>query len=145
MRRYSMPDRDAAAKLIPKSHNDRKTFWTICGYLAMTIVFVAVALFFQHRRQREMEETWQSTTATIEDVRPVVASQVESQVGSAMLYQVEILARYSADGAEQRQWIKVGGLPKPRPDDFQISRWKGKQCVVRWKASQPNQVVAQLN
>jgi hypothetical protein len=87
-----MPDRDAAAKLIPKSCNDRKTLRTICGYLALTIVFVAAALFFQHRRQQEMEETWQSATATIEDVRPAVVSQANNQFGGAMLYQVEVLA-----------------------------------------------------
>lgn len=140
-----MPDREAAAKLIPKSRNDRNRLWTVCGYLGLTILFVATALFFQYRRQQAMEETWQSAAATIEDVRPVIASQVESQVGSAMLYQVEILVRYSADGAEQRRWIKVENLPRRRPEGSQISRWKGKQCVVRWKASEPSRVVAQLN
>src|SRR5689334_18231150 len=106
MRRYSMPDRDAAAKLIPKSRNDRKTLWTIFGYLALTVVFVSATLFFQHRRQ-QMEKTWQSATATIEDVRPAVVSQVNSQFGGAMFYQVEVLAHYNANGFEQIRWIRI--------------------------------------
>jgi hypothetical protein len=140
-----MPDRDAAAKLIPKSRNDRKTLWTICGYLALTIVFVAAALFFQHRRQQEMEETWPSATAMIEDVRPAVVSQANNQFGGAMLYQVEVLAHYNANGFEQRRWIRIERRPGPSPDENQIARWKGKQFVVRWKASQPDQVVPELN
>jgi hypothetical protein len=140
-----MPDRDAAAKLIPKSRSDRQRLWTIYGYLALTSVFVAAALFFQHRRQQAMEETWQSATATIEDVRPVVVSQVNSQFGGAMLYQVEVLAHYNANGFEQRRWIRIERRPGPSPEENQITRWKGKQFVVRWKASQPDQVVPELN
>jgi hypothetical protein len=140
-----MPDRDGAVKLIPRSRKDRKTLWTIFGYLALTIVFVTAALFFQHRRQQEMSETWQSAVATIEDVRPVVVSQVNNQFGGAMLYQVEVLAHYNANGLEQRRWIRIERRPGPSPDENQIARWKGKQFVVRWKASQPDQVVPELN
>jgi len=109
------------------------------------VVFVVAVLFFQHRRQEEMENSWQSATATIEDVRPVVVSQVNSKFGGAMLYQVEILAHYNANGFEQKRWIKIENLPRPNPDASQIARWKGKEFVVRWKASQPDQVVPELN
>jgi hypothetical protein len=145
MRHYSMPDREAAAKIFPKSRNDRKSLWTIGGLFALIVVFVVTILFFQHRRQEEMESSWKSATATIEDVRPVVVSQVNSQYGSAMLYQIEILAHYKANGTDQRRWIRVEGIPRSSPDKSQIARWKGKQLVVRWKASQPDQVVPQLN
>jgi hypothetical protein len=145
MRHYSMPAREAAAKIFPKSRNDRKALWTIGGLFALIIVFVVIILFFQHRRQEEMDNSWKSATATIEDVRPVVVSQVNSQHGSAMLYQIEILAHYNANGSDQRRWIRVEGMPRPSPDKSQIARWKGKQLVVRWKISQPDQVVPQLN
>jgi hypothetical protein len=140
-----MPDREAAEKIFPKSLNDRKKLWAIFGYLALTIVFVVAILFFQHRHQQEMQDTWQSATATIEDVRPVVVSQVNSQFGGAMLYQVEVLAHYNANGFEQRRWIRIESKPGPSPVKNQIVRWKGKQFVVRWKASQPDQVVPELN
>ena len=140
-----MPDKEAAAKILPKSVKDRKTLWGIGGFLALLVVFVVTVLFFQNKRRQEMENTWQSATATIEDVRPVVASQIDSKYGSAMLYQIEILAHYDAAGVEQHRWIKIDRLPRPSPDKSQITRWKGQQCVVRWKASQPNQVIAELN
>jgi hypothetical protein len=140
-----MPDREAAAKIVPKSAKDRRKLWSIGGYLGLMVVFVVAVLFFQHRRQREIENTWQSATATIEDVRPVVVSQVNSQFVGAMLYQVEILAHYNANGFEQRRWIRIENRPGLSPDKSQIARWKGKQFVVRWKASQPDQVVPELN
>jgi hypothetical protein len=142
MRRYSMPDKEAAAKIHPKSRKDRKTLWALGGCLALMIVFVVTVLFFQHRRQREMEDSWVSATATIEDVRPVVVSQG----GRAMLYQAEVLADYSANGLEQKRWIRIERLPALLTDvEFQAFRWKGKQCVVRWKVSQPNHVIAEVN
>jgi hypothetical protein len=145
MRRYSIPDREAAAKILPKSRKDSMTLWKIGAFLASLAVFVMTVLFFQHRRQEEMENSWQSATATIEDVRPVVVSQVNSQFGGAMLYQVEVLAHYNANRLEQRRWIRIESKPGPSPDETQIARWKGKQFVVRWKASQPDQVIPQLN
>jgi hypothetical protein len=140
-----MPDRKAAAKILPKSGKDRRTLWSISGFLGLIVVFVVAVLFFQHRRQQEIEGTSQSAIATIEDVRPVVVSQVNSQFGGAMLYQVEVLAHYNANGSEQRRWIRIERKPGPSPDESQTSRWKGKQFVVRWKASQPDQVVPELN
>jgi hypothetical protein len=145
MRNDSMPDRAAVAKIPPKSRKDRRTLWALGAYLAVMVVFVVTVLFFQQRRRLERENIWQSATATIEDVRPVVVSQVNSQVGSAMLYQVEVLADYNANGSQQRRWIRIERMPGPTPDESQIARWKGKQFVVRWKDSQPNDVVAELN
>ena|ERR1700733_14192538 len=145
MRRYIMPDKEAAIKVLPKNRSDRKTLWIMGGYLALTVIFVVTVLFFQHRRQQEIEDTWQSATGTIEDVRPVAVSQVNSQFGGAMLYQVEVLAHYNANGLEQRRWIRIEQMPRLRPSESQIARWKGKQFVVRWKASQPDRVVPELN
>jgi hypothetical protein len=145
MRRYSIPGKEAAAKIFPKSGKDRRTLWSIGGVLVLVVVFVVAVLFFQHRRQLEMQNSWQSATATIDDVRPVVVSQANSKFGGAMLYQVEILARYKANGVEEKRWIRIEDMPRPDPDKSQIARWKGKQFVVRWKASQPEQVVPGLN
>jgi hypothetical protein len=145
MRRYSIPEKEAAAKILPKSRKDRRTLWSIGGLLVLMAVFAVLVLFFQHRRQEEMENSWQSATATIEDVRPVVVSQVNSQFGGAMLYQMEILAHYNANGLEQRRWIRIEHMPGASPDKSQIARWKGQQFVVRWKASQPDRVVPELN
>lgn len=145
MRSYSMPDKEGAAKILPKSVKDRKMLWGIGGFLALMVIFVVTALFFQNKRRQEMENTWQSATATIEDVRPVVVSQIDGNHGGAMLYQIEILAHYDAGSVEQHRWIRIERMPRPSPEQSQLSRWKGQRCVVRWKASQPNQVIAELN
>jgi hypothetical protein len=145
MRRYAMSDREAATKIIPKSRKDSRMLWKIGAFLALLVVFVMTVLLFQHRRQEEMENSWQSAPATIEDVRPVVVTQVNNHFGGAMLYQVEVLAHYNANGSEQRRWIRIESKPGPSPDESQIARWKGKQFVVRWKASQPDQVIPELN
>jgi hypothetical protein len=140
-----MSDKEAAEKVLPKSRKDRKRLWTIAGYLALIVTFVAVALFLRYQKQKEIEDTWQSAQATIEDVRPVVVSQVNSQFGGAMLYQVDVLAHYKVNGLERRRWIRIESEPKRRPDESQMARWKGKQFVVRWKASQPDQVIPEPN
>ena len=140
-----MSDREAATKIIPKSRKDSRMLWKIGAFLALLVVFVMTVLLFQHRRQEEMENSWQSAPATIEDVRPVVVTQVNNHFGGAMLYQVEVLAHYNANGSEQRRWIRIESKPGPGPDESQIARWKGKQFVVRWKASQPDQVIPELN
>src|SRR5258708_3662896 len=138
MRRYSMPDREAAAKILPKTRKDRNTLWMIGAFLALMVVFVVTVLFFQHRRQKEMEDSWESAIATIEDVRPVVALQV----GRGMLYQPEVLVHYMASGLEHRRWIKIERLPESLESvHFRAFRWKGNQYIVRWKVSQPDQVI----
>src|SRR5260370_20837709 len=106
-----MPDKEAAAKVRPKNRNDRRALTTMGGYCALIVIFVVTVLFFQHRRQQEIEATWQSATATIEDARPVVVSQVNNQFGGAMFYQVEVLAHYNANGFEQRRWIRIKRRP----------------------------------
>ena len=62
-----------------------------------------------------------------------------------MLYQMDVLADYKVSGLEQRRWIRIEGKPERLPDESQMARWKGKQFVVRWKASQPDRVIPQLN
>jgi hypothetical protein len=140
-----MPDREAAVKVLPKNRKDRRILWTMAGYLVIIVVFIVVALFFQHRKQKEIEETWQSSPATIEDVRPVAVSQVNNQFGGAMLYQMDVLADYKVNGLQRRRWIRIESKPGRLPEESLMSRWKGKQFVVRWKASQPDQIIPELN
>jgi len=143
--RHSMPDREALVILRPKSGNDWKQIRAICGYIAVGLLVVASIFFLKHRHQEEMERAWSSATAAIEDVRPVLASNVETARGSAMLYQLEILANYSAAGVERKRWIRVENQPELLADaQLKAFRWKGKRCLVRWKTSEPDHVIAEL-
>ena len=88
-----------------------------------------------------MENSWESATATIEEVRPVVASQA----ARGMLYRPEVLAHYKANGFGTKAVDfdrAAAGILKVCILSF---RWKGQQCIVRWKASKPDQVVPELN
>jgi hypothetical protein len=146
MRRYSMPERDAWAKLRPRSDRDWHRIRVLSGYLALIAIFFAAAFFFRHKQREEMEQNWKSATAIIEDVRPNAVAIVDTRRGGGMLYEVAILAKYTADGADQERWITVQQQLEPLGDaQLQAFRWKGKQCIVRWKPSDPNKVIAEVS
>ncbi len=146
MRRYSMSDRDALGKIRPGNHGDWHQLRVLSGYLALVVVFVAVIFFLKHRHRVDVEQHWKCAMATIEDVQPKVVERVNTARGGAMLYEVEILARYQSDKGEQRRWIAIEQQPEPLADaELQSFRWKGQQCVVRWNPSMPEQVIAEVD
>jgi hypothetical protein len=146
MRHYSMPERAAWARIRPRSDRDWHRIRVVGGYLVLIVVFIAAAFFLKHKHREDMEQNWNSATAIIEDVRPKEVAQINTSRGGAMLYQVEILVRYKSDGANQRRWIAVEQLPEVLSEaELQAFRWKGKQCIVRWKPSDPNKVIAQVS
>jgi hypothetical protein len=142
----AMSEREALIAIRPRTRGDWKTLWTIVGYIALALG-VVIALYILHRKHEErIAQTWQSATATIEDVRPVLVSRRESNFGGAMFYQLEVLVQYTADDAQQKRWIRIEQQPISLTDaQLKIFRWKGQQCVVRWPASQPNHVIAEVN
>jgi hypothetical protein len=142
----AMSEREALLAIRPRTRGDWKILWKIVGYLSLA-VGVVIALFIRHLRHEErIAQTWQSATATIVDVRPVLVSRRESNYGGAMLYQLEVLVQYTADGGQQERWIRIEQQPISLTDaQLKIFRWKGQQCLVRWPASQPNHVIAEVN
>jgi hypothetical protein len=141
-----MPERNAWAKLRPRSVRDWHGIRVLGGYLALIAIFFTAAFFFRHKQHEEIEQSCKSATAIIEDVRPTAVATVDTRRGGGMLYEVAILARYSADGTEQQRWITVQQQLEPLGDaQLQAFRWKGKQCTVRWKPSDPNKVIAEVS
>jgi hypothetical protein len=142
----AMSEREALIASSPRTRGDWKTLWAIVGYIALA-VGVVIALFILHlKHEEQIAQTWQSATATIVDVRPVIVSRRESNFGGAMLYQLEVLVQYTADDAQQKRWIRIEHQPTSLTDaQLKIFRWKGQQSVVRWPASQPNHVIAEVN
>jgi hypothetical protein len=141
-----MPERAALAKLRPRSARDWHRIRVVGGYLAFIAIFIAAVFFFKHKSRGDMEQNWNSATATIEDVRPREVAQVNTSRGGAMLYQVEVFVRYKSDGADQQRWIAVEQMPEVLSEaELQAFRWKGKQCIVRWKPSDPSKVFAEVS
>jgi hypothetical protein len=146
MRRYSMSDRDALGKIRPGSPGDWHRIRVVSGYLAVAAVFVAVIFFLKHRHREDVEQNWGCATATIVDVRSKVIEQVNSARGGAILYEVSILAKYVSSGVSREQWIVVEQPPVTLAEvELETFRWKGQQCVVRWKLSEPDQMIAEVS
>ena len=141
-----MPEREALTKLRPKNLRDRLQLKKIRGYTLLVIVLLGISLVLNHKYRQNIEANWQSDTATIEDVRYQPATQVESNRGGAILYNLQVLVKYNANNATKERWITVQhelvGLPEAKLAAF---RWKGQKCVVRWKASDPDQVIADVS
>jgi hypothetical protein len=141
-----MPERDAWAKLRPRSDRDWHRIRVLSGYLALIAIFFAAAFVFRHKQREEMEQSWKSAIAIIEDVRPTAVAIVDTRRGVGMLYEVAILAKFTSDGVDQERWITVQQQLEPLGDaQLQALRWKGKQCIVRWKPSDPSKVIAEVS
>ena len=141
-----MPEREAVQHLRPRGRKDVQALYGIIGVLALIVVTAASFMFLRQQDQQRREQTWESAVADIEDVRIELASQLNSQRGSAMLYDVQILARYSVGGTKQERWVTVPQAPRQLSEaQLQAFRWKGKTCFVRWKPSAPNQVLAEVS
>ena len=136
-------DRKALQIIRPKSREDRWSLLRLGIYFA-GIVFIVIGLLYLKKIDRERREAeWNSVTATIEDARPKLVTQSFSERGGAMLYSVEVLAKYPKDGVMEEQWITVAHPSKLLADaQLDAFRWKGQSCTVRWKLSDPTHVVA---
>jgi hypothetical protein len=142
MRRHSMSDHEGFRHLRPQTPKDRRSLFNLVSF-ALTIIFCIVGLFYlKHRVQKDREQNWNSSIATIEDVRTISAIDE----GRAILYDVQILAKYSINGSPNERWITVQQKPQLLANaQLEAFRWKGMTCFVRWKPSDPNQVIAEIS
>jgi hypothetical protein len=146
MRRYSMPDRTALTKLRPAGRSDWHQIRVVSGYVAVIAVIFAVTFFLKHRHREYVQQNWKCATATIADVRPKMIEYVNGTRGGVVLYEVSILAKYVSEGTSHERWITVEQPPVTLAEaQLETFRWKGQQCVVRWNASEPNQMIAEVS
>jgi hypothetical protein len=146
MRNYSMPNRDAWAKLRPHSDRDWHRLRVLGGYLALIAIFIAAVFYSQHKHRADLDRNWTSAEAFIEDVRYDQAGVIDSRTGGIILYRVAILVKYKSDSGGHERWITVDQSPVSISSAKLLAfRWKGKQCTVRWKPSDPNAVIAEVS
>ena len=141
-----MSDRNALTKLRPSSRGDWHRIRVVSGYVAVIAVIFAITFFLKHKHREYVEQNWKCATATIEDVRPKLIERVESERGGGVLYEVSILAKYVSEGKTHERWITVEQPPVTLAEaELETFRWKGQQCVVRWKSSEPGQMIAEVS
>jgi len=141
-----MSDRVAWAKLRPNGRRDWHQLRVLSGYVALIAIFIAASFYLRHRHREEMESNWVSAAAFIEDVHHEQAGVIDNRMGGIILYKVTILVKYRSDGSEHEQWITVDQRPTSLADaKLQAFRWKGKQCTVRWRPSDPTKVIAEVS
>jgi hypothetical protein len=141
-----MSNHEAATKLRPKNRSDWRTLMVLSGCFVLIVVLVATFLFLKQRHRRDIEANWESSIATIEDVRVQEVGLVESNRGGTMLYNVQVFVKYGVDGATHERWITVQQPPVNGAwARLQASRWKGQTCFVRWKPNSPDQVIADVS
>ena len=133
VQRRSMSNSTALDIIRPKSRNDRRTVLKLSAYLLVALISVAGLLYDKKRQQSIREKEWASAVGLVEDARPQLAMQINSERGGTMLYRVEILARYSVDGTIREQWTTLPQMPQRFADaQLQAYLYKGKRLVVRW-------------
>jgi hypothetical protein len=141
-----MSNKEGGARIRPNGRRDWHVIRILSGYSVLIAIFFATAFFMRHKQREEMEQSWESAIAVIEEVRPTAAALVNTKKGGGMLYEVAILAKYTADGVDRERWITVQQqLETLDAAKLQAFRWKGKQCIVRWKPSDPNKVIAEVS
>jgi hypothetical protein len=141
-----MSDRTAWASLSPSRSRVWHWIRVVSGFIVVIVIFVSVLFIFKHRHGEYLEQNWKCATATIEDVRFREIEQVSSARGGVALYEVSILAKYVSGGTDHRQWIVVEQPPVTLAEvELETFRWKGQQCVVRWKLSEPDQMIAEVS
>lgn len=141
-----MPEQGGWTKLRPRSDREWHRIRVLIGYVTVIAIFIVASFVFRHEHRKEMEHAWRSAAATIEEVRPKAVTAVESEGGGGMLYEVAILVKYTSDGVDQERWITVQQQLETLEDaQMQAFRWKGKECIVRWKSSDPGKVFAEVS
>lgn len=146
MRQYRMSDSAVFRSILPKKRSDRRTLLRIGGFVLLIAACAGGLYYNNHRQQMIRERDWTSAVATIEDARTQLAMKRDSRTGGAMLYDVEILAKYPVDGVEREQWTRIHQYPQLLADaQMQIFRLKKKQCIVRWNPVDPQHIVAEIN
>ncbi|MEG9436750.1 hypothetical protein JAO29_11320 [Edaphobacter sp. HDX4] len=136
----------ALHSLLPKRRSDWQSLAKLAAYVSLGIICLAGLLYNKHRQQIRREQEWSSALATIEGTRIRLAVHGFSQFGGAMLYEVEVQARYSVDGEVREQWTTISQIPKLLADaQLQAHLLTKKQCIVRWRPNDPDHIVAEID
>jgi hypothetical protein len=141
-----VPPRNQRSSVRPRNRKERIQLVLVIGLILFAILGAFTLRHLGRKSQEYRELNWYSAVATIRDARTQLVSQQNGLYGGAMLYDVQVLAAFSANGSSQERWITVDQPPNNLDyAKFQGRVWKGKQYFVRWKPSDPNWIVIDLH
>jgi hypothetical protein len=146
MPRRPISGRNAFEHIRPRTPKERNQLLAVMAIILVGILGAGTLMYVAQRSREYREQNWYSAMATIKDARTQLVAEVGSQYGGRMLYEVQVLAAFSANGSSQERWITVS-QPAQNLDyaEFQERMWRGKQYFVRWKPSDPDQIVIELH
>ena len=111
----------------------------------LALACICGILYEEHSFKRQ-QKIWTTVAAVAEDTRLHPISRYALEYGSKDLYEVDVLATYSFNGAPQKDWIPLSEPAKSLDEaKSQAASLKGKQCLVRWDPSAPEQKVVELH
>ena len=110
--------------------------------LACVIGLLYEELAFRHRQKT----TWTNVAATIEQTRLHPIARYALEYGNKNdLYEIDVLASYSANGVQHEEWAPLSQSPKPLAESQSLlPSLKGKQCTIRWDPASPDQKFVEL-
>ena len=132
--------------LSPENPREQRTLLKLCIYAALILTAAVGLRILQQHWQQVRELTWATTTGTIQDVRPDVATETGTQYGGVRLYTAKVLVTFPLAGGTTQRWIAIRQMPMSLAEiQLKGQRWKGATCTVRWNPKNPNQIDAEVS
>jgi hypothetical protein len=79
-------------------------------------------------------------------VRPVLVAKFDGNRGGAMLYEVQVLAKFTVNESIREQWIALSQPPSQLSSvQLQAFRLKNAKATVRWNPANPGQTAVEIN
>jgi hypothetical protein len=125
----------------------RRTLKSIIRIWIIPVLALACigGFFYEEHSFKRQHQTWTTVAAVAEDTRLHPIARYALEYGSKDLYTVDVLATYSFNDVPQKDWIPLSESPKTLDEaKSQAASLKGKQCLVRWDPSAPDQKIAEL-
>jgi hypothetical protein len=139
----------AFQRIRSNNYKERSQLLSTVSFILGGILVMGTLVYFtqkSHEYFERREESWNSAIGTVIDTRTHLVAETGGNSGGRMLYEVQVLAAFSADGSSQERWITVDQAPQGLDyAEFQERLWRGKQYFVRWNPSNPNQIVIDLH
>ncbi len=124
---------------------------TVASWLRIGIVpilalaCIAGLVYENHAFEREQKTTWTSVPATVIGSRLRPIARFSLQYGSKPLYELDVLASYTADGVPRQDWLPTSEPPQTESEArSEAATLAGKRWSVRWNPGAADHKIATI-